>query len=342
MRNAFTATALVLCSLFVYAQNSPKAEQTLFDARGSIQQPVSLPPDILDVVRRTVARNHACGDALKTVPPEKWFSAASIHLHRSGSSELLVKFQSDCLIDSRTARFWIFPTDNPKPESSPRPEFWNTASSVQLLDSYTSDYRDIRVVMPEGDIAVITIDEKYHPADEHRSAGYGLGLPSRKRELISPSCYAEQAVTLTLSAEKQQVRFGEPIHMSVVMKNATPTDLDWREANIATCEKQDRGKTCVPHTGNLFRFVVRDQQGNSVESSNAYRQDLVDLSFLGGRSEFLACMSSNYHVDLSRMFNFSHAGKYTVEVERHEFDDPAKELLKSNTVTIAVTEQAQN
>ena len=39
---------------------------------------------------------------------------------------------------------------------------------------------------------------------------------------------------------------------------------------------------------------------------------------------------------VSRLFDFSRPGKYSIEVSRHISSDPKSEIVKSNTITVNV------
>jgi hypothetical protein len=163
----------------------------------------------------------------------------------------------------------------------------------------------------------------------------------------SPNSAPQPVIKIELTAVKQAVEIGKPVRVIVYMKNTSGKDLDWPEVLFYKCEESEDNppkKSCHPHTGRLFRFLVTDAQGNAVERTDFHK----DIFGERGRTaegwtwsfpitSLPANMVSEYHVDLAKLYKFSLPGTYTVQVERRQFDDPKGLLVKSDPVTITLT-----
>ncbi len=84
-------------------------QQTSFSAEEPIQHPVSLPPDILQLLRQD-ARIQTClrkGQSKEDIQAS-WFVASEIDLKFDRSSDLIILAANPCLNGANVVPFWVF------------------------------------------------------------------------------------------------------------------------------------------------------------------------------------------------------------------------------------------
>jgi hypothetical protein len=150
----------------------------------------------------------------------------------------------------------------------------------------------------------------------------------------SPSTQATQPViSLTLSSAQNSVKAGSPILVKVVMTNISGHGI---------------GITEETH-GRDYHIEVRDEKGKlppdtklgSVWNGNhpVVHPELLSPSDLSGNlisGTMPAGEKQNTGLDVSRFYDMSQPGKYSIQVQRADPENPSI-VVKSNTITVTVT-----
>lgn len=96
---------LVVASSSVHSQTKA---QTVFELEGKVDSPVSIPTDVIAVLKSD-SRVDVC---FKTegagVDETAWFEAASYDLNNDHRPDLIIKPKNDCLFGANQGPFWIF------------------------------------------------------------------------------------------------------------------------------------------------------------------------------------------------------------------------------------------
>lgn len=129
-------------------------EQSSFGAEEEIEDPISVPADVLRILRRD-ERNQTC---LNEGQPEdaisaSWFVASEIDIDGNESADLVVKASNPCLFGANIDPFWIF-------RNTPRGyEHVLSVSTLGLdvLNAKTNGYRDVRTTAATANEVIITI-----------------------------------------------------------------------------------------------------------------------------------------------------------------------------------------
>jgi hypothetical protein len=135
-------------------QKSRSREQTAFSAEEGINHPVSVPDDVLPILR-TFERIQGCltkGKVPDQIPPS-WFLASEIHLKDGGSPDLVVMPANRCLFGANIVPFWVF-RNTIKGHQLVLSE---SDFILELLKTRTNGYRDIRMVGLTATEELITI-----------------------------------------------------------------------------------------------------------------------------------------------------------------------------------------
>jgi hypothetical protein len=133
---------------------------------------------------------------------------------------------------------------------------------------------------------------------------------------------ASHAFTISISAERPVVKAGSDVSIRVQMTNTSKHIIDCTMApsNVTGADRK-------------YRYEVRDDTGKPL---NAVRIDTIHESgsiwpctFKPGES---TAPSDNM---ISRLYDLRRSGEYVIQVSR---DDPKEGLVKSNTITVTVTD----
>lgn len=143
---------VILISTTLNSQTSKPVEhnrKALFNLEVPIKMPVKIPEDVLKILQSTPeVKTSGCieDEAAYGKFSEVWFEATRLHLAGSGNSGLLVKPKNGCLMGANVGPFWIF-------EKTPKGyelRLTVNALSVEILESTTKGYRDIRAAAVAG------------------------------------------------------------------------------------------------------------------------------------------------------------------------------------------------
>ena len=129
-------------------------EQTIFGVEEEIERPVSIPGDVLQILRQNQRnqRHLAQGRSPRDIPAS-WFIASQIQLNDDDSQDLIVMAANPRLFGANIAPFWIF-RNTP---SGHQLVLSITTLGLEVLRSKTIGYRDIRATAATAK-KVITTD----------------------------------------------------------------------------------------------------------------------------------------------------------------------------------------
>jgi hypothetical protein len=129
--------------------------------------------------------------------------------------------------------------------------------------------------------------------------------------------------TITIGADKSEVKAGDPVDLNIAMKNISDHEVDCGGApsnaldrryayDVVYEDGQAAPKIVKKHpeigeTGSIWRCVIKP--GETATAA-------------GGR--------------ISQLYDFSRPGKYSIQVSRHVAFDAHSDVVKSNTIVITV------
>lgn len=96
---------LAISSATAYSQTD---SQTTFELEGKVSSPVSIPADVIAVLKSD-KRVDACFKAEgASVNEEAWFDAAAFDLNGDQRADLIIKPKNSCLFGANQGPFWVF------------------------------------------------------------------------------------------------------------------------------------------------------------------------------------------------------------------------------------------
>jgi len=116
-------------------------KQTSFGAEQEMQQPVSIPQDVLEILRHDegIQRNARVGESQSDISAS-WFVASEINLNDDQVPELIVQSANPRLFGANLVPFWIFRKTLKGNELTLRVD----ALKLELLKTKRKGYRNIR------------------------------------------------------------------------------------------------------------------------------------------------------------------------------------------------------
>lgn len=119
----------------------PLWQQTHFNAEESIQDPIEVPKDVLQILRRD-ARNQTClvkGQSEETLPAS-WFVASKVNVS-SSLPDLVIMAVHPCLNGANVVPFWVFNGNSGRYILALR----SNGLALDLLKTRSKGHRDIRL-----------------------------------------------------------------------------------------------------------------------------------------------------------------------------------------------------
>jgi hypothetical protein len=145
-----------------------------------ISQPVEIPESILEVLRTTNTVSHCLkqGRIKAEQVPAVWFVGSQIHLNGAEEGDIIVlpnvtkmvarespDLEGRCLLGAHAGPFWVLRNKGGKYELL----LETHGDSLQVLDSITKGYRDLKALTLFSDKAISTTfrfdGEKYKPSE---------------------------------------------------------------------------------------------------------------------------------------------------------------------------------
>jgi hypothetical protein len=132
--------------------------------------------------------------------------------------------------------------------------------------------------------------------------------------------------TISLKAEKLIVKAGDPVLVTLQLKNISNQELipGWGGASDS-----------LGVIDGVDRFDVRDLKGHSIpkKSPQPSKFPLSSGMSFGMKPD----ETRSYQQDFSRWYDLSQPGSYTIQASRLVSENGKEALLKSNKITITIT-----
>ncbi len=156
-----------------------------------------------------------------------------------------------------------------------------------------------------------------------------LTISGSRAQLANQSQAATHS--LTIRAKQSQYRAGSQVSIEVITKNVSDHEIEAietdRTPSATELQIDVRDATGKPATETALNKAIRGGEALRVVSS---------LGGLGEHSMLQPGKSRTDEIRIDQMFDLSHPGKYTVQVQRR--DDKTGAVVRSNSVAIAVAE----
>jgi hypothetical protein len=158
--------------------------------------------------------------------------------------------------------------------------------------------------------------------------GLAIAVSAAVPGLVAATYESSKPFTIIISAPQTTIKVGDPVRIHVVMTNISDHEVNLLTEFDAGCDYsvQIQGK-------NNVKTHEPDCSGSAVflhlKPGKQYESD-TDLSIILHYDSKID--------DMVKTFDFTSPGEYVVQLSRHISDDPDKELIKSNKITITVTE----
>jgi hypothetical protein len=141
---AFLAAISFAATLACYGQTSkPAGEQTRFSKSTPVEHPIAIPPDVLKLLLNTKEGKEGMARATEVQKqnPAQMFRASQIHLRAAEEADLVIEGLSP-MASGDHDWFWVVRPAGKKP----RIALYAGGTSLDVLDSRTSSYRDINSI----------------------------------------------------------------------------------------------------------------------------------------------------------------------------------------------------
>jgi hypothetical protein len=146
--------------------------------------------------------------------------------------------------------------------------------------------------------------------------------------LLAAAGNSSQPFTITISAPQATIKVGDPVRIHVVFTNVSN-----QESNLQTMFGAECDYIIHIQDKNGLHTHEPDCSGSSVST---HRKPGMKLEYDADLSKILQYDSKVG--DMVKTFDFTWPGEYVIQLSRHISDDPDKEVVKSNNLTITVTE----
>lgn len=131
---------------------------------------------------------------------------------------------------------------------------------------------------------------------------------------------------LTVEPETPSVASGDKIVLRITLTNTSEKDIGFLQRARADEAEWD------------YSIDIRNEKSDAVSQTNYGRNRLQIITMFSGRVKTAnPGQSLKEEVTLSKLFDLTIPGRYTVQVSRHEHDRESGQLVKSNAATIIVT-----
>lgn len=132
--------------------------------------------------------------------------------------------------------------------------------------------------------------------------------------------------TLKVEAQSPSVVAGGKIVLEIALRNVSQGDLVVRQ-------------TMRPDQGEWdYGVDVRDEKGDRVDQTKYGRNREQIIRLLSSHMHTLKPdQTLNAEITLSKLFDLTVPGRYTIQVSRHVDDHESEPLVRSDTTTITVT-----
>lgn len=144
---------------------------------------------------------------------------------------------------------------------------------------------------------------------------------------------AKQLFSLAITAPKEPLKAGDELHLRVTITNISRRDISFIVSPGP-----------IPEDGPLYQINARDAEGRPAPpSASVLRRDKrVPIYYGGSRLARTVKPGESFvdQVDVTRLYDLSQPGKYTISVARSipPRQNLGEGLVESNTVTVTVVQ----
>jgi len=142
--------------------------------------------------------------------------------------------------------------------------------------------------------------------------------------------------SLSVSIPDAAVKVGAPIWVIVTKENTSDQNLS---VYRAIAGDSDQG-------GWVYRVIAQDEKGRKAPKTKFGRHvqgpetadEAIEPASMVGSGGYIPLAphkSISDRINIGKLYDLTHAGKYTVQVQ--EFDEESKTYVKSNPITVTVT-----
>ena len=150
--------------------------------------------------------------------------------------------------------------------------------------------------------------------------------------LVAATGTSSHPFTITISASEHAFRAGAKVRVHVMLTNISDETLNMERSPDP--EKAEEHYTVLVHDKKNGKDVPKTDYGRSIREGEAIGSEIAVWLKPGESLE--------ENVDISKLFDISYPGEYEVQLSRHISDDPKKETVESNKITIIVkTERSE-
>lgn len=138
-------------------------------------------------------------------------------------------------------------------------------------------------------------------------------------------------ISVSIASPREALKAGAELVLRVTVKNTSDTSINFR-----------RSPGLIPEEGSRYQIEVHDAQGHPAQPSKS----VLALKGKTVVDEFISNISYKLHpgqsfedqVTVTRYFDLSHPGKYTISVARplEPLQNIGKGAVRSNTISITV------
>lgn len=141
-----------------------------------------------------------------------------------------------------------------------------------------------------------------------------------------PAQCQQRPLSIAISAPQSSLKVGSDVRLEVTLTNTSNRRMLIKERNPATD----------------YEIDIRDERGTAVPGSDFGRK-LKEPPVIPMNSRNLGIYlrpneSTKESITLSELYDLSRPGKYLIQVERGVSDNPKDGVVKSNKITVTVTE----
>lgn len=105
---SFFVSIAVLLAIAASSANSQTNAQTTFELEGSVSKPVSIPADVIAVLKSDKIVDVCFKTEGAGTNEEAWFEASEFDLNDDHRADLIIKPKHSCLFGANQGPFWIF------------------------------------------------------------------------------------------------------------------------------------------------------------------------------------------------------------------------------------------
>lgn len=139
---------------------------------------------------------------------------------------------------------------------------------------------------------------------------------------VSRAIYAQTPFSITISTDKQTVIAGSDVYIKIKLTNTSDGTVDCSSAYSNGLDRR-------------YLYDVHDKDGKSVEKPGEHHE-LNGVSF--SMCDLPPGDTANGETRITTLYDLTKPGKYTVQLSRFIGKDEKEGLVKSNTLTLVVTE----